>query len=526
MLKMTLNEQLTEAVKTGDAAEVRRLLALGADADVVVEDERTALLHAARYGRTDVALALLDAGANLNAVDSAGWTPLMNAVRCGDTELALALVRAGADVNVAGWMGVTALSAAASLGQAAVVPALLDAGADVNAKDHGGMTALMKAAWHGEAEIVSLLVAAGADVNAQERDDGMTALLCAVWYWLENHVEIVRTLIAAGADLNAALKREIDENFGPEPAGTTALMHALRWGQGEAARLLVEAGANVNARDAEGDTALLIAARIHREKVPLLIAAGADVNAESESGWTALAIAARQGWRHTETARALVLAGADTARAEAALRRACQDDDDRTRRDLAGALDVLRAASVGLGGRTGSERESVETGGAGRMLGGITKIISGGQTGVDRAALDFAIRHGIPHGGSVPAGRLAEDGVIAARYDLTEIEGGYHKRTKQNVIDSDATLILNTGSLEGGTLATLRHSQRLGKPHLVVRLDRKSRDKIAGETLRWIRNRGIRVLNVAGPRESKRPGIYGQAMDYLELMLCLDGGER
>ena len=122
------------------------------------------------------------------------------------------------------------------------------------------------------------------------------------------------------------------------------------------------------------------------------------------------------------------------------------------------------------------------------------------------------------------AGRLAEDGVIADHYDLTEIEGDYRQRTKQNVIDSDGTLILTSGELEGGSLATCRFAQRLGKPYLVVRLARKSRDKIAGETLRWIENKGIRILNVAGPRESKRPGIYGQAMDYLELMLCLDGG--
>ena len=158
------------------------------------------------------------------------------------------------------------------------------------------------------------------------------------------------------------------------------------------------------------------------------------------------------------------------------------------------------------------------------MLGGIAKIISGGQTGVDRAALDFAISHGIPHGGSVPAGRLAEDGVIAERYDMTEIEGGYRQRTKQNVIDSDGTLILTCGELEGGSLATRDFAVRLGKPNLVVRLDKKSREKLAEETLRWIQNQGIRILNVAGPRESKCPGIYAQASAFLELMLCLDGG--
>ncbi len=151
------------------------------------------------------------------------------------------------------------------------------------------------------------------------------------------------------------------------------------------------------------------------------------------------------------------------------------------------------------------------------------KILSGGQTGVDRAALDFALRHGLPYGGSVPQGRLAEDGVIPERYVLTEINGSYRRRTRQNVIDSDGTLILNSGKLEGGTLATFQFATQFGKPCMVVRLDRGKRRKNALATLRWLAKNGIHTLNVAGPRESKCPGIHTQALEYLETMRRLDG---
>jgi len=92
-------------------------------------------------------------------------------------------------------------------------------------------------------------------------------------------------------------------------------------------------------------------------------------------------------------------------------------------------------------------------------------IISGGQTGTDRAALDFAIAHGIPHGGWCPLGRRAEDGVLDPRYRLRETESkSYRQRTRRNVADSDATLILNLGELADGSLATRQLAERASKP--------------------------------------------------------------
>ncbi|MGZ8982772.1 MAG: putative molybdenum carrier protein [Methylotenera sp.] len=137
----------------------------------------------------------------------------------------------------------------------------------------------------------------------------------------------------------------------------------------------------------------------------------------------------------------------------------------------------------------------------------IKKIISGGQTGVDRAALDWAISHGIAHGGWCSQGRLAEDGVLDNQYQLVEIEhGSYRQRTKRNVLDSDGTLILNMGDLDGGTLATFKFAQQLNKPIYVVQVD----DNVESEAetvMLWLQVNNIATLNVAGPRESKRPNV-------------------
>src|SRR5688572_16393419 len=142
----------------------------------------------------------------------------------------------------------------------------------------------------------------------------------------------------------------------------------------------------------------------------------------------------------------------------------------------------------------------------------MSKIISGGQTGVDRAALDVAIALGIPHGGWCPRGRVAEDGQIPARYQLTETESGdYAIRTQLNVRDSDATLILTRGPLSGGTAHTSRQAQIHGRPCRVVDLAASCEPQTIRRWLQSLATDAPIVLNVAGPRESGAVGIACQA---------------
>ena len=155
------------------------------------------------------------------------------------------------------------------------------------------------------------------------------------------------------------------------------------------------------------------------------------------------------------------------------------------------------------------------------------KIVSGGQTGPDRAALDFAVRHhGYAHGGWVPKGRTAEDGPIPLKYQLAELDGGYRQRTKRNVEDSDGTLVLNQGELADGSLLTLEYAESIGKPALVVQLDGGDAERRASDVLSWMKDNGVRVVNVAGPRESKRPGVYAQALAFLKVLDAVHGGHQ
>ena len=147
----------------------------------------------------------------------------------------------------------------------------------------------------------------------------------------------------------------------------------------------------------------------------------------------------------------------------------------------------------------------------------VPRIVSGGQAGADRAALDWAIRNGVPHGGWCPRGWTAEDGVLPAKYELREAESpDYRWRTRQNVIDSDATLILNIGALDGGTLETAKFAKSFGKPHLILQLDGGVRNEDVQQLLGWLQRESIGTLNIAGPRESKRPGIYALTSELLD----------
>jgi hypothetical protein len=150
----------------------------------------------------------------------------------------------------------------------------------------------------------------------------------------------------------------------------------------------------------------------------------------------------------------------------------------------------------------------------------ITKIVSGGQTGVDRAALDFALANGICHGGWCPEGRKAEDGVIPIRYQLDELKGaGYRQRTRQNVTESSCTLILNIGEPEGGTKRTIAIARHLNKSFHVAQLDDASLPDQIAMTGDWLEHTDCSILNIAGPRESKHPGVYQMGYDFLGKVL-------
>lgn len=157
----------------------------------------------------------------------------------------------------------------------------------------------------------------------------------------------------------------------------------------------------------------------------------------------------------------------------------------------------------------------------------IEKIVSGGQTGADRAALDFAIKQKIPYGGWAPKGRLAEDGPLPAKYKVQEMPtDSYPARTEQNVIDSDGTLIISHGRLTGGSAFTWKIAIQHGKPHLHIDLAKRDILPAAMDLLNWVDNNGIRVLNVAGPRKSKDPAIYGAVTEVLKTLFSLTASNK
>ena len=162
----------------------------------------------------------------------------------------------------------------------------------------------------------------------------------------------------------------------------------------------------------------------------------------------------------------------------------------------------------------------------------IEKIISGGQTGVDRAALDVAIDLNILYGGWCPRGRIDELGAIPERYIDLEEHGesflsekdNYDARTKLNIRDSDGTLILVPSDpipahIVDGTLLTIDEVKRKGKPYLLINLSASIEDSVT-ECQLWMKNNEICVLNIAGPRESNSPGIYDLSHEFLHVFLA------
>ena len=148
----------------------------------------------------------------------------------------------------------------------------------------------------------------------------------------------------------------------------------------------------------------------------------------------------------------------------------------------------------------------------------LSKIISGGQTGADQAALDAAIELGIPHGGWIPKGRLTEAGSLPDKYNLTEMPTkDYLERTRQNVLDSDGTVIFSHGDLKGGSKRTADFATELRKPFLHIDLTKTLPSESAEVLAAWVKAHDIDVLNVAGSRASKDSSIYLEVRVVLEL---------
>jgi len=152
-------------------------------------------------------------------------------------------------------------------------------------------------------------------------------------------------------------------------------------------------------------------------------------------------------------------------------------------------------------------------------------IVSGGQTGADRTALDFAIEHGIPHGGWCPRGRLAEDGPIDPRYELRETPSRrYAQRTEWNIRDSDVTIVLSIAAeLGGGSALTIELAHELGKPCLHIARDAGEAASTVGHSadrlLAFLGEHRVRRLNVAGPRASQEPAVAAFVRDVLRAAL-------
>lgn len=154
------------------------------------------------------------------------------------------------------------------------------------------------------------------------------------------------------------------------------------------------------------------------------------------------------------------------------------------------------------------------------------KIVSGAQTGVDRAALDVALDKNVPCGGWCPEGRKAEDGTLPGRYPVKELPGGgYRERTRKNVQDSDGTVIIYFGRLSGGTEQTLHDCVDEKKPYLLLDGHDTDPGKAAEHILEFLNRLDGETLNFAGPRASGEPDAYRYTMRVVAKFLELIRGE-
>ena len=275
---------IVEAAKTGDVASLRALVTSGADVNAPQGDGATALHWAAHRNDVEAVELLLEAGATADRENDLGATALWLASTSGSAEVIAALLEAGTDPNVTLRMGETPLMAAARSGNLPVLELLLEHGADVNAAEHErGQTALMWAAAQRQSTAARLLVDRGANLHARTR----------VWHQLEN---------TAGNTNGSG-------NFLMAHGGSTPLVFAVRSGDPETARVLIEAGADIDAVTASGTSPLVVAAHSgHASLAISLLEQGADPNL-SGAGYTALHAAVLRG--ELGLVAALIAHGAD-----------------------------------------------------------------------------------------------------------------------------------------------------------------------------------------------------------------------
>jgi len=258
------------------------------------------LIEAVKAGDAQAVRAILKQRADVNASEADGMTALHWAVRANDMDTMQLLLRSGANAKAANRYGVTPLSLAATNGNAAMIEALIKSGADPNAALPEGETVLMTAARTGKPDAVKALVARGANVNAREKWQEETALMFAA---AENNAAAVKVLVEAGADMNVHSKvwnfpeYKYETNgmavFQLPRGGWTALMYAARQNAMDAAAMLADLKADLNATDPDGTTALQLAIlNVHYDLAALLLKKGADPNVADNSGMTALYAAA------------------------------------------------------------------------------------------------------------------------------------------------------------------------------------------------------------------------------------------
>ncbi len=339
---------LSDAARTHDLAEVKRLLSEGADPNKREKNGKTPLMEAAAYGYTDTMRVLLDHGAEVNAADMVGWTALFWASFSRRTEAMRLLVTKGADVNAKDNEKKSALFWAASSGDADTAKTLLEKGARPNAKDSHGWTPLMSAADLGHLDTVRVLVAKGADIQVKDKD-GNTAMSLAEKYKFTEIVAILQ-----GASHPAQEKNAKEPSKSSSPVGTSSgavtpaagtknskasstspaqpsaipvpsksellnekLLQAAESGDTAEVLSLIRDGAGVNAvGNTYGNTALMkAAARGYTNTVKALLEKGAEVDARDNAGRTALIEAAFGGY--TDTVGLLLERGANVNASDA-----------------------------------------------------------------------------------------------------------------------------------------------------------------------------------------------------------------